>query len=1814
MPIISKASSSTNNNNNNNNSSLPSSSRIGGRLCVWPGFRHLCLRKSLLYGVMWLFSMPLKTLRGARKTLKITHFCSISNMPSSLKIELVPCSKENYAYVLHDEDTGTVGVVDPSEAAPVIEALSRKNWNLTYILNTHHHDDHIGGNAELKAKYGAKVIGSAVDKDRIPGIDILLKDSDKWMFAGHEVRVIDTPGHTQAGHVSFYFPGSATVFTGDLIHSLSCGALSEGTPEQMLSSFQKIVSLPDDTNIYCGRENTAGNLKFALSIEPKNETLRSYATRVAHLRSQGLPSIPTTVKVEKACNPFLRTSSKEIRRSLNIPDSANEAEALRRIHRARDLSLSKRLPNVLTVEIISAFFCVLQIAPTDLPRLVLYLSELTRELYISRERRYLRLTMDDDAVRGDSRLNTCVVLNGRGFVGRSLVSRLLRLGNWTVRVADSAQTLNLDESDSVLVDALSSGRASYHCVDVRDKPQIVKVTEGSYVVFYMGAGDLRSHDYFYCYKVLVKGSRNVISACCESGVRKLIYNSTADVVFDGSEPIRDGDESLRRPLKFPSMSTDFKAQAEALIKFANNRDGLLTCALRSSIVFGPGDTEFVPFLVNLARSGYAKFKIGNGENLSDFTYSDNVAHAHICAVDALDSHMESVAGKEFFITNLKPVKFWDFVSHIVEGLGYPRPSTKLPVPLVSFVLSLLKWTQEKEGTGGYYDTANQFALLASTTRTFNCNAAKKHLGYTPVVTLEDGIASTVQWFSRDLDKSDDTAIQSKADQLLGCGKVADILLWRNEKNTFVSFVVLNLLYYWFFSSGSTFTSSAAQLLFVLAVALYGLSFVPSKIFGFLQVKKIPPWRFEISESAVRDLSRNVVAAWNHGVHSLNSLSRGGDWIKFFKIAGSLYILKLIVSRSLATFLFTAMSFSFTAFFIYEQYELELYHIARIFVECLTVVKEGGSPLVFSLASPIQPIPHLCAMAAAMKPFRGRESDDSGFTSNNLWVGSITMDTTESDLTELFGRFGDIDRITAYSSRGFAFIYYRHVEEAVAAKEALQGTNLNGGLLKIQYARPAKPCKSLWVGGISSSVSKDDLEEEFSKFGKIEDLRFLRERKTAFIDYYDIDAALQARNMNGTRMGGSYLRVDFLRSQAPRKEQWAGSYDNRNGNVMNHKPQYPHSHEDARGDDQPSKVLWIGYPPSVQIDEQMLHNAMILFGEIERKKSYPSRHFSLVEFRSVDEARQAKEGLQGRLFKDPRITIMYSNDEIPPEQDDNSFYSGVKRSRPGMFITDPSLKPFRGSNDRSYNVSDYNDVVGMEPNWRRPSPNGSGILPSPAGHGILPSPGQGMRNPMRSNPGSWEGYDPALMDRENKRTRRDGSADGFTPMGVDERSFGRGSVAARPPVRGYGDSDYIWRGMIAKGGTPVCCARCVPIGKGIETKLPEVVNCSARTGLDMLAKHYTEAIGFEIVYFLPDSEEDFASYTEFLRYLGSKDRAGVAKLDDGTTLFLVPPSDFLTDVLKVTGPERLYGVVLKLPPPAAPVAASYRQESQSNPLSYMDQARDSPANTGHSFYPPRGGAAPEQSRPSVSEPLRLPNNAGVSLTPELLATLASFLPATSSQPTAAESHQTMSVASTVPQYNGEAPSSQAWNRDPQNYGNQYNPAGQLPPPPPPRYAPPASNNSNPNYSSGMVHGNMQYQGQSVNMPQMTHNNYAMYNQGSSNHHVSQPMTTQQYQPEASVPSQNYGPVPSYQQGNYHGVATNQAHNLNPSHYQAAMQPPPADMSNSEPQSQAPQAGQGATDGEKDERYQKTLQFAASLLQQIKQNQQQPPSGSPAGQRP
>ncbi|MBA0702483.1 hypothetical protein Goari_022716, partial [Gossypium aridum] len=205
--------------------------------------------------------------------------------------------------------------------------------------------------------------------------------------------------------------------------------------------------------------------------------------------------------------------------------------------------------------------------------------------------------------------------------------------------------------------------------------------------------------------IICSGAKNVINSCQECKVRRLIYNSSADVVFDGSQDILIGDESFSCPGKFLDVLIDLKFQAEGLIRLANNIDGLVTCVLRPSNAFGPGDTWFVPLLVNLAKSGLGKvcelsqyhftdnlvlqklpdaiyhiitdgfsfqFITGSGENMSDFTYAENVAHAHICAAETLDSRIVSVAGKAFFITNLEPMMFWEFVSLILEGLGYQR--------------------------------------------------------------------------------------------------------------------------------------------------------------------------------------------------------------------------------------------------------------------------------------------------------------------------------------------------------------------------------------------------------------------------------------------------------------------------------------------------------------------------------------------------------------------------------------------------------------------------------------------------------------------------------------------------------------------------------------------------------------------------------------------------------------------------------------------------------------------------------------------------------------------------------------------------------------------------------------------------------------------------------------------------------------------------------------------------------------------------------------------------------------------------------------
>lgn len=245
---------------------------------------------------------------------------------SDLHIETVPCLEDNYAYLLRAD--GLCAVIDPSEAEPVEAAL--QGARLTHILNTHHHWDHSGGNRDLKEKYGAQVIGPEKDHTRIPGIDLGVDEENGWQFAGFKAGVLEVPAHTR-GAIAYVIGGA--VFTGDTMFVMGCGRLFEGTPEMMLASLRKIAALPDDTKVYCGHEYTQSNVRFALSLEPGNAALQERAKAVEALRAAGKPTVPSTIRQEKATNPFLRTHSPEIRASIGMmhgDDVAVFAEIRRR--------------------------------------------------------------------------------------------------------------------------------------------------------------------------------------------------------------------------------------------------------------------------------------------------------------------------------------------------------------------------------------------------------------------------------------------------------------------------------------------------------------------------------------------------------------------------------------------------------------------------------------------------------------------------------------------------------------------------------------------------------------------------------------------------------------------------------------------------------------------------------------------------------------------------------------------------------------------------------------------------------------------------------------------------------------------------------------------------------------------------------------------------------------------------------------------------------------------------------------------------------------------------------------------------------------------------------------------------------------------------------------------------------------------------------------------------------------------------------------------------------------------------------------------
>jgi len=227
-----------------------------------------------------------------------------------MKIQIIPCLQDNYSYLIIDEKNNIACVVDPGEADPIIEYLKNTQIKLKFILNTHHHYDHVGGNQKLKEKYGANVIGYEGDKERIPGIDILVSDQETWIHENFEAKIIHIPGHTH-GHICFYFHKDESVFTGDTLFSLGCGKIFEGTYAQMFDSLMKLKKLPKSTKVFCGHEYTLQNSKFCMAHDRNNENLKAKINNVKIKLNAGLSTIPSTIKDELECNIFLRSNNVE---------------------------------------------------------------------------------------------------------------------------------------------------------------------------------------------------------------------------------------------------------------------------------------------------------------------------------------------------------------------------------------------------------------------------------------------------------------------------------------------------------------------------------------------------------------------------------------------------------------------------------------------------------------------------------------------------------------------------------------------------------------------------------------------------------------------------------------------------------------------------------------------------------------------------------------------------------------------------------------------------------------------------------------------------------------------------------------------------------------------------------------------------------------------------------------------------------------------------------------------------------------------------------------------------------------------------------------------------------------------------------------------------------------------------------------------------------------------------------------------------------------------------------------------------------------
>jgi hydroxyacylglutathione hydrolase len=226
----------------------------------------------------------------------------------AIEIVRIPVLSDNYVWLVHEADSGETMVVDPAVAPPVLAEADLRGWKITQIWNTHWHPDHTGGNAEIKAATGCTITGPAAEAARIPTLDKHVKEGDVVHLGKVEAKVIGVPAHT-AGHIAYHFATEEVAFVGDTLFAMGCGRLFEGTADQMYSNMRKLEALGDETAIYCAHEYTLSNGRFALTVEPGNLDLIARVNEVTAMRERGEATVPTSIALERATNPFMRAAS-----------------------------------------------------------------------------------------------------------------------------------------------------------------------------------------------------------------------------------------------------------------------------------------------------------------------------------------------------------------------------------------------------------------------------------------------------------------------------------------------------------------------------------------------------------------------------------------------------------------------------------------------------------------------------------------------------------------------------------------------------------------------------------------------------------------------------------------------------------------------------------------------------------------------------------------------------------------------------------------------------------------------------------------------------------------------------------------------------------------------------------------------------------------------------------------------------------------------------------------------------------------------------------------------------------------------------------------------------------------------------------------------------------------------------------------------------------------------------------------------------------------------------------------------------------------